>query len=716
MASQHPDYEYDIFISYRQNDNKRDGWVTKFVQALQDELDATVKNPISIYFDENPHDGLLETHQVQESLDEKLRCLIFIPIVSQTYCDTNSYAWNGEFQPFKRIASEDQLGLNVKLRNGNYSSRILPVRIHDIDADDEQLLADELGGPVRAIDFIYAEPGVNRPLTPADDPSRNLNGTLYRNQVNKLANAIKEIGSAILNPAGPEAVADPSPGPKAPVKKGNKSWFLVGALAIIAILIASWFYSNRETKPADRELTIAVMAFTDNSPTGDQEWLGNGVAESIINDLTNIKGLKVIGKRSSFSFKGRNATIKEIGEALQVYSILEGSVSKVGDQLRITVELIDTESEVQIWNKQYDLEWGDVHEIMDDLSANIVQSLIRDFPQSGLVYTKGAADADPRAYEFYLKGVHYHWERYILNRIEEDFFESEMNFQQALEVDPAYMDAIAGMADLYDTRAQFVDSASQVMYLMKRDSLIDHGYQLDPQAPYLLAIKGFSIGFNNFDSAFYYMRQAYALDPDNTLILTLMQNAYTRVGLLDESNIVSRHILKTDPLNQMSLANLSQNLLNMGLVAEARSTLDELLKHYPDNRRGLQVEFDYLVFYAKKISEAQKLIDRLDKEYPGEYEEQKAILLAISGKKEEALATLDRVYIYCLLGMKEEAMAKFTATKDNRIHRWGYILLKNYPALDLIRSEPEFIAFEQDARVRYEQNLKKYGGVIQATN
>ena len=81
-----PGYEYDVFISYRHNDN-RSGWVTEFVNALREELSATIKEPLSIYFYQNPHDGLLETHNVDKSLEGKLNCLIFIPITSQTYCD-----------------------------------------------------------------------------------------------------------------------------------------------------------------------------------------------------------------------------------------------------------------------------------------------------------------------------------------------------------------------------------------------------------------------------------------------------------------------------------------------------------------------------------------------------------------------------------------------------------------------------------------------------
>jgi hypothetical protein len=86
MSSLLTSFEYDIFISYRHNDN-RSGWVTEFVNALQEELSATIKEPLTIYFDKNPHDGLLETHDVDDSLKEKLKCLIFIPIISQTFCE-----------------------------------------------------------------------------------------------------------------------------------------------------------------------------------------------------------------------------------------------------------------------------------------------------------------------------------------------------------------------------------------------------------------------------------------------------------------------------------------------------------------------------------------------------------------------------------------------------------------------------------------------------
>ena len=100
-------YNYDIFISYRQKDNRYDGWVTEFVDKLKRELEATFKEEISVYFDINPHDGLLETHDVDESLKEKLKCPVFIPIISRTYCDPKSFEWEYEFKTFVEQASTD---------------------------------------------------------------------------------------------------------------------------------------------------------------------------------------------------------------------------------------------------------------------------------------------------------------------------------------------------------------------------------------------------------------------------------------------------------------------------------------------------------------------------------------------------------------------------------------------------------------------------------
>ena len=195
MVSLIPGYEYDIFISYRQKDNKHDGWVTDFVDNLKGELESTFKEEISVYFDINPHDGLLETHDVDASVKNKLKCLVFIPIISRTYCDSKSFAWEHEFKAYVEEASKDQFGLKVKLPNGNVASRVLPIRIHDLDSEDIKLCESVLGGVLRGIDFIYKESGIDKPLSADDDEKKNLNNTKYRIQMVKVAHAIREIVS-----------------------------------------------------------------------------------------------------------------------------------------------------------------------------------------------------------------------------------------------------------------------------------------------------------------------------------------------------------------------------------------------------------------------------------------------------------------------------------------------------------------------------------------
>jgi hypothetical protein len=148
-------YEYDIFISYRQKDNKGDRWVSEFVEALKIELESTFKEEVSVYFDINPHDGLLETHDVDASLKKKLKCLIFIPIISRTYCDPKSFAWENEFKAFVESTSQDKFGLKIILSNGNVASRVLPVRIHDLDNNDIELCESLIGGVLRGVDFLF---------------------------------------------------------------------------------------------------------------------------------------------------------------------------------------------------------------------------------------------------------------------------------------------------------------------------------------------------------------------------------------------------------------------------------------------------------------------------------------------------------------------------------------------------------------------------------
>ena len=400
-------FEYDIFISYRHNDN-RSGWVTDFVNALQEELAATIKEPLTIYFDKNPHDGLLETHNVDKSLEGKLKCLIFIPIISQTYCDPKSFAWQHEFCAFNKLVKEDQFGQDIKLINGNVASRILPIKIHDLDTEDRAIIENEISGAHRAIDFIYKEAGVNRPLKSSDNRNDNQNKTDYKNQVNKVANAVKEILSGIKNPSAKLSV------------------------------------SYLESQPPPKiEKSIVVLPFVNMSNDPEQEYFSEGISEEIINALVQIPTLKVAGRTSAFSFKNKNEDLRSIGEKLSVSNILEGSVRKSGNRIRITAQLIEASSGFHLWSQKYDRELNDVFAIQDEIAKAIVDQL--QITLSGqLVEPKERTQTqNVEAYQLYLKGMAFYYKRGL------DMFEGLRCFEAALKLDANYPLALAGVADSF---------------------------------------------------------------------------------------------------------------------------------------------------------------------------------------------------------------------------------------------------------------------------
>jgi hypothetical protein len=210
MSSIIEGYNYDIFISYRQKDNKYDGWVTEFVDNLKSELESMFKEEVSVYFDINPSDYLLESYDVDASLEDKLKCLIFIPVVSRTYCDPKSFSWTKELKAFISMTSADQFGLKIKFPNGNVASRVLPIRIHDLDVADTRLFESVVGGPMRSIDFVYKETGVNRQLRAKDDDIiRSQGHILYRDQINKVALTVKEIIDSMKYPSSSDKALHP---------------------------------------------------------------------------------------------------------------------------------------------------------------------------------------------------------------------------------------------------------------------------------------------------------------------------------------------------------------------------------------------------------------------------------------------------------------------------------------------------------------------------
>jgi TolB-like protein len=379
-------YNYDIFISYRHNDKKHDGWVTEFVDHLKAELEATFKEEITVYFDLNPHDGLLDTHDVDASLKDKLKCLIFIPVLSRTFCDPKSFAWEHEFRAFIRLASADRLGLKVTLNSGNVASRILPVRIHELDPEDRELIENEIGGVFRAIDFIYREPGVNRPLTPVDDEKKNQHGTRYRNQINKTANAIKEIISALQSdntPVQKEKHGLKEPWEEPEIKSGLQERLgrrrsvilrraLLSFLTLITVAAVTYalFRSGGIMSGSGKlqEKSIAVLPFENIGADNENIWLGDAMTEEVISQLCKINDLVVRPRTSVMKYKATTKSIPDIGQELRTNYIIEGCYQIFNEIVRITVKLINARDDEQLWSNVFEGSWNALHSMQTDIA------------------------------------------------------------------------------------------------------------------------------------------------------------------------------------------------------------------------------------------------------------------------------------------------------------------------------------------------------------
>jgi TolB-like protein len=445
MPSIRPDFEYDIFVSYRQKDNKVDGWVTSFVSSLKAELDATLKNPVSIYFDENPHDGLLETHQVNASLDAKLRCIVFMPIVSQTYCDPGSYAWQNEFLRFMETAKEDRLGPQVKLANGNVVSRVLPIQIHELDAEDRRTIEGALGGPMRAIPFIYGAPGVNRPLRPHEDhPENNKNHTVYRDQINKVANALKEIGSAVLRQSNaPETTGSDGEGTNGEPTRAASSWLKVNliAAAVLVLTIAGYYFFKVKEPALDASrASIAVIPFRNNTGDPGMSHYGVGIASEVSTQLGLTRQFDFISSlQATIQYQQSEKSPAEIGADLGVTHILTGMYQTAGDHMQVMVELMDASGKV-IWSLPYKTRYTDIFEVQHTIARRVKDK----FDIQGAEEQPVKAP-NLEAYAHCIKGL----EIVLKSNRPEDRMKAVAEYQQAIALDSSFIEPWWGIIEEY---------------------------------------------------------------------------------------------------------------------------------------------------------------------------------------------------------------------------------------------------------------------------
>jgi TolB-like protein/lipoprotein NlpI len=682
MASLIQGFEYDIFLSYRQKDNKGDRWVSDFVEALKSELDKNFKEEISVYFDVNPHDGLLGTHDVDASLKEKLKCLIFIPVISRTYCDLRSFAWEHEFKAFVNSAAHDRFGLRIRLPDGNVASRVLPVIIHDLEIPDIKMCESVLGGNLRGVEFIYKEPGVNRPMTNLDPEEKNLNGTKYRNQVNRVANAIREIIS------------------------GLKSQYTETRALPSDVL------PEAQSSQPLQEKSIIVLPFENISSDADQEYFSDGLTEEVISDLSHVPDLLVISRSSAMTFKGTRKTIREIAGAVKVRYVLEGSVRKSTDSIRITAQLIDSVSDSHLWSEKYTGKLEDVFDIQEKVSRSIVGALkikLNSKEQKKLherrIDNVFAYDCYKRAYPE------------IVSFNSERISKGLSYLQKGLDIAGENALIYAGMAFAY---FQYVNAGiDQEKNLRNSEVFVRKAFNLDSELPEAHAVLGCIYSLSGEPAkGMEHILKAYSGKPEDPEILTWLALGYSLIGRTDCGKSVIRKSLRIDPVNPMNDSVIGWNHFYSGRFDLAFDPLLTAYSYAPGS--GMNQFWKALIlFYCGRNEEADEFISRTVEEPPKDSWTHLSVLLkyVIKGQKDRLHSLMDPQFagihrldpqnsyligaLYSYLGKKKKSLEWLENAVSRGFNNYPFMNRHDF-LLNGIRDEERFKKLLKKVKRRWE--------------
>jgi adenylate cyclase len=320
--------------------------------------------------------------------------------------------------------------------------------------------------------------------------------------------------------------------------------------------------------------SIAVLPFVDMSPEGDQEYLSDGIAEELLNLLVQIPDLKVAARTSSFSFKGENVKIDEVARELRVAHVLEGSVRKAGNRVRITAQLIKADDGYHLWSETFDRTLDDVFAIQDEISAAVVAAL--------KVQLLGAApksvEVNPEAYALYLQGRYF-----FVRRTQQDWENAALAFEQALEIEPDYANAWAGYSLVLGAQAGQSYRELHAGYVLAREAA-NKALELDPNLAEAHAALGNIQTSYDWDwaGAEASLTRALELAPGNSHILAEMAVLQRFLGNLDVAIELNRRAVELDPLAMRGYHQLGLALIWAEQLDEALAVYHQLLRLNPD--------------------------------------------------------------------------------------------------------------------------------------
>jgi TolB-like protein/DNA-binding SARP family transcriptional activator len=367
-----------------------------------------------------------------------------------------------------------------------------------------------------------------------------------------------------MTPGGIKRETAVDPGESVTKQTGRKLDFLIiGVLAIGIIYFAvDKFVLEQAEVTAEsvaREKSIAVLPFVNMSSDPEQEYFSDGLSEEILNLLAKIHDLKVIGRTSSFAFKGKNQDLREIGEALGVNTVLEGSVRKSGVRVRVTAQLIDVSDGSHIWSETYDRTLTDIFAVQDDVASAIIEALQI---HVGAAPARGRPTESSEAYTFFLSA------RAALNRL--DPLDARRSAQKAVELDPMFSEAYELLALAYWLSGNTIDSKEAQRGV---NDAAAKALAIDPSLFFSQAMLSESEAGRTWSSSMETLDRMVREQPNHLALLNVLSWNLQSAGYFKEALSITERWVELDPLSPVAHLNLFYSRLSAGKMGEALESL-----------------------------------------------------------------------------------------------------------------------------------------------
>lgn len=477
----------------------------------------------------------------------------------------------------------------------------------------------------------------------------------------------------------------------------------VSALALLSVLwvgVSQGWIPLREGRAPS---SVAVLPLVELGSAGENEYLSDGLTEEIINALAKVEGVRVAARTSAFAFKGKNADIREIGEQLNVGSVVEGTLQRDGSRIRVTIRLVDVRNGYQLWSQSYDREVVGALEVQEDIARSVVGALKGELVGEDTVALAAAAIPHPEAFDLYLRG-RWHW----YQRTGEGFGQALSHFQRAVARDPGYALAHVGLADVYTLLGSSVYGVLPPREALPRaKAALSRALELDPNSAEAHAALG-NVHLNydwDFQAAERHFQRAMQLNPGYATAHHWSALNLLAMGRPREALARVRHGRELEPLSLVTSTGLARVLYFTrqfpAAIAEYRRAL-EMDSTFVTAHLGLGLAYIQTGAPERALAEYQTALRLLGGPQPivlalmahaqasmGRAAEARAILAALEAEAERRYIPAEYLALVHLgLGDRERALAGLEQAHANRSDFMAHLPVE--PLLDPLRSEPRF--------------------------